>query len=253
MTYHSRPTINITLTKRKRTMNRTFTVVDSTTQKTSTFQSTAETLAELKADLRAHSINYNGMTIYEGISKTELKSDNSALPHDVPYKGGTTNNLVFRLTKSEKNIKSGAMSRPEAYAAVKKLGLQDAIAKKYGKNFTMCKTADLIAEVEKAQKKSAALAPKAEPKKVEKPAPKKEEKKEEAAPAQKPACKKGNEEGGCAAIKGLAILTNTLVLNGVISEAEGKEVADALNVELAGAPEGTYSQAEIAAMFDFCK
>jgi hypothetical protein len=217
-------------------MNRTFTVVDSTTQKTSTFQSTAETLAELKADLRAHGINYNGMTIYEGISKTELKSDNSALPHDVPYKGGTTNNLVFRLTKSEKNIKSGAMSRPEAYAAVKKLGLQDAIAKKYGKNFTMCKTADLIAEVEKAQKKSAAPAPKAEPKKVE-----------------KPACKKGNEEGGCAAIKGLAILTNTLVLNGVISEAEGKEVADALNVELAGAPEGTYSQAEIAAMFDFCK
>lgn len=228
-------------------MNRTFTVVDSATQKTSTFQSTAETLAELKADLRAHGINYNGMTIYEGVSKTELKSDNSALPHDVPYKGGTTNNLVFRLTKSEKNIKSGAMSRPEAYAAVKKLGLQDAIAKKYGKNFTMCKTADLIAEVEKAQK-SAAPAPK-----VEKPAPKKEEKKEEAAPAQKPACKKGNEEGGCAAIKGLAILTNTLVLNGVISEAEGKEVADALNVELAGAPEGTYSQAEIAAMFDFCK
>ena len=223
-------------------MNRTFTVVDSTTQKTSTFQSTAETLAELKADLRAHGINYNGMTIYEGISKTELKSDNSALPHDVPYKGGTTNNLVFRLTKSEKNIKSGTMSRPEAYAAVKKLGLQDAIAKKYGKNFTMCKTADLIAEVEKAQKKSAAPAPKAEPKKVEKPAP-----------SQKPACKKGNEEGGCAAIKGLAILTNTLVLNGVISETEGKEVADALNVELAGAPEGTYSQAEIAAMFDFCK
>lgn len=209
-------------------MNRTFTVVDSATQKTSTFQSTAETLAELKADLRAHGINYNGMTIYEGISKTELKSDNSALPHDVPYKGGTTNNLVFRLTKSEKNIKSGAMSRPEAYAAVKKLGLQDAIAKKYGKNFTMCKTADLIAEVEKAQKKSAA-------------------------PAQKPTCKKGNEKDGCAAIKGLAILTNTLVLNGVISEAEGKEVADALNVELAGAPEGTYSQAEIAAMFDFCK
>ena len=226
-------------------MNRTFTVVDSATQKTSIFQSTAETLAELKADLRAHGINYNGMTIYEGISKTELKSDDSALPHDVPYKGGITNNLVFRLTKSEKNIRSGAMSRSEAYAAVKKLGLQDAIAKKYGKNFTMCKTADLIAEVEKAQNKSAAPTPKAEPKKVEK--------KEEATPTQKPACKKGNEEGGCAAINGLAILTNTLVLNGVISEAEGKEVADALNVELAGAPEGTYSQAEIAAMFDFCK
>lgn len=208
-------------------MNRKFTVVDSATQKTIVFDSTAETLAELKADLRAHNINYNGMTIYEGVSKTELKSDNSALPHDVPYKGGTTNNLVFRLTKAEKNIKSGAMSRPEAYAAVKKLGLADTIKAKYGKNFTQCSTADLIAEVEKAEKKN-------------QPAPKEEKK--------APVC---NNDNDCVAVKGLAILTNTLVLNGVISETEGKEVADAMNIELAGTPDGTYSQAEIAAMFDF--
>ncbi len=212
-------------------MNRKFTVVDSATQKTIVFDSTAETLAELKADLRAHNINYNGMTIYEGVSKTELKSDNSALPHDVPYKGGTTNNLVFRLTKAEKNIKSGAMSRPEAYAAVKKLGLADAIKAKYGKNFTQCSTADLIAEVEKTEKKS-------------QPAPEATPKKEKKAPA----C---NNDNDCVAVKGLAILTNTLVLNGVISETEGKEVADAMNIELAGTPDGTYSQAEIAAMFDF--
>lgn len=216
-------------------MNRKFTVVDSATQKTVVFDSTAETLAELKADLRAHNINYNGMTIYEGVSKTELKSDNSALPHDVPYKGGTTNNLVFRLTKAEKNIKSGTMSRPEVYAAVKKLGLADAIKAKYGKNFTQCSTADLIAEVEKAEKKNQP-APEATPK-----ATPKEEKKA-------PVC---NNDNDCVAVKGLAILTNTLVLNGVISETEGKEVADAMNIELAGAPDGTYSQAEIAAMFDF--
>lgn len=220
-------------------MNRKFTVVDSATQKTVVFDSTAETLAELKADLRAHNINYNGMTIYEGVSKTELKSDNSALPHDVPYKGGTTNNLVFRLTKAEKNIKSGAMSRLEAYTAVKKLGLADTIKAKYGKNFTQCSTADLVAEIEKAQKKSQpAPAPKA-PVKKEEAAPRKEEK----------VCKQNNND--CVAIKGVAILTNTLVLNGIISEAEGQEVADAMSVELAGAPEGTYSQAEIAAMFDF--
>lgn len=216
-------------------MNRKFTVVDSATQKTVVFDSTAETLAELKADLRAHNINYNGMTIYEGVSKTELKSDNSALPHDVPYKGGTTNNLVFRLTKAEKNIKSGAMSRLEAYAAVKKLGLADTIKAKYGKNFTQCSTADLIAEVEKAEKKNQPA-----PKDTPKDTPKEEKK--------AAVC---NNDNDCVAVKGLAILTNTLVLNGVISETEGKEVADAMNIELAGAPDGTYSQAEIAAMFDF--
>lgn len=219
---------------------RTITVVETSTQTTKNFQSSATTLAELKADFRSNGINYNGMAIYEGLSKTELKRDDQLLPHDVPYKGNTTNNLVFRLTKSEKNIRSGAMDRKEAMAMVKKLGIAGAINKKYGKNFTQCKTVDLIAEVEKAQKKDAA--PKTEAKPAEKPAPKKEET-QNAAPA-KPA---KPVEGG-AVVEAIASLTNALVVNGTISEAEGGKVAAILGVQLEGAPAGTYSQAELAAI-----
>ena len=129
--------------------------------------SAATTLAELKADLRQYGIDYDGMTFYEGTSKVELKDDTSVLPHDVLYKGQTTNELVFMLTNTNKKIKSGAdMSRADAYAAIKAKSLQGECMKRFGKNFTMCKTADLIALInEKSALKPAPTAPaKAEPK-----------------------------------------------------------------------------------------
>lgn len=127
---------------------RKITVVQTKNQKKSVIMSAATTLAELKSDLRANGINYNGMTFFEGTSKVELRNDASVLPHDVPYKGIVTNELVFMLTNTDKKIRSGAMSRMEAYAEIKRRGLQDACLKKFGKNFTMCKTADLIALVQ---------------------------------------------------------------------------------------------------------
>lgn len=141
---------------------RKITVVQTKNQKKSVIMSAATTLAELKSDLRANGIDYDGMTFFEGTSKVELKNDASVLPHDVPYKGIVTNELVFMLTNTNKKIRSGAMSRTEAYNAIKSMGLQSACVKKFGKNFTMCKTADLIALVQD----SGALkpAPKAEAK-----------------------------------------------------------------------------------------
>lgn len=127
---------------------RKITVVQTKNQKKDVIMSAATTLAELKSDLRANGIDYNGMTFFEGTSKVELKNDASVLPHDVPYKGIVTNELVFMLTNTNKKIRSGAMSRMEAYAEIKRRGLQDACLKKFGKNFTMCKTADLIALVQ---------------------------------------------------------------------------------------------------------
>lgn len=124
--------------------SRKITVVQTKNQKKSVIMSAATTLAELKADLRDNGIDYDGMTFFEGTSKVELKTDDSVLPHDVPYKGTITNELVFMLTNINKKIKSGAMSRMEAYNAIKSMGLQDACVKKFGKNFTMCKTDDLI-------------------------------------------------------------------------------------------------------------
>lgn len=128
--------------------SRKITVVQTKNQKKSVIMSAATTLAELKSDLRANGIDYNDMTFFEGTSKVELKNNASVLPHDVPYKGIVTNELVFMLTNTNKKIRSGAMSRMEAYAEIKRRGLQDACLKKFGKNFTMCKTADLIALVQ---------------------------------------------------------------------------------------------------------
>lgn len=86
---------------------RKITIVSTKTQKKSVIMSAATTLAELKTDLRQNGIDYTGMTFYEGTSKTELKNDASVLPHDVPYKGILTNELVFMLTNTNKKIRSG--------------------------------------------------------------------------------------------------------------------------------------------------
>ena len=148
---------------------RKITVVQTKNQKKSVIMSAATTLAELKSDLRANGIDYDGMTFFEGTSKVELKNDASVLPHDVPYKGTVTNELVFMLTNTNKKIRSGAaiISRAEAYSAIKSMGLQDACVKKFGKNFTMCKTTDLIALIQSNDALKPA-APKAEAKKEEK-------------------------------------------------------------------------------------
>lgn len=150
---------------------RKITVVQTKNQKKSVIMSAATTLAELKSDLRANDIDYDGMTFFEGTSKVELKNDASVLPHDVPYKGIVTNELVFMLTNTNKKIRSGAatMSRAEAYNAIKSMGLQNACVKKFGKNFTMCKTIDLIALIQSnGDAEPASVAPKAEAKKEEK-------------------------------------------------------------------------------------
>ena len=155
---------------------RKITVVSTQTQRKSVITTGAETLAELKSALDEAGIDYEGMTFYEGTSRTELKDNASVLPKNVPYKGTTTNELVFMLTNANKKIRSGAtnMSRMEAYNAIKSMGLQNACVEKFGKNFTMCKTADLIALVQDySASKPASVAPKAEAKaeeKVEAPA-----------------------------------------------------------------------------------
>lgn len=195
---------------------RKITVVQTKNQKKSVIMSAATTLAELKSDLRANGIDYDGMTFFEGTSKVELKNDASVLPHDVPYKGIITNELVFMLTNTNKKIRSGAMSRIEAYNAIKSMGLQDACVKKFGKNFTMCKTADLIALVQN----NGAL----------KPAPKAETKKEEKVEA--PASK-GGECVDIVARTAINKLVEILENNGTIEEYEKEEVLGILGSEVA--------------------
>lgn len=226
---------------------RKITVVSTRNQKKSVIMSAATTLAELKADLRQNGIDYDGMTFYEGTSKVELKDDASVLPHDVPYKGQTTNELVFMLTNTNKKIKSGAMSRADAYAAIKANGLQEECVKRFGKNFTMCKTADLIALVNEKS------APKPAPAKEEKVAkPKKEEPKTQTSTAEIVDTK-----ARAAISELLTILTD----NGVICDDEVEEIEDILGgkVEVTASEDykpssaSPYSDDEIDRMFDFTR
>ena len=221
---------------------RKITVVSTRNQKKSVIMSAATTLAELKADLRQNGIDYTGMTFYEGTSKVELKDDASILPHDVLYKGQTTNELVFMLTNTNKKIKSGAdMSRADAYAAIKAKGLQGECMKRFGKNFTMCKTVDLIALInEKSASKPAPTAPaKAEPK----------------------------EQSGTTEYvdtKARAALSRLLTIledNATLEDDEAEEIKDILSGKVNAATSedykpssaSPYSDDEIDRMFDFAK
>lgn len=151
-----------------------FVLSNSSNQKS--IMSEAETLGALKADMRRAGISYEGMTFYEGRTRTELKDDASVLPVNVPVpaKGTnpatTTNDLVFMLTTANKKIKSGALSpeRKNALEEIKAKGLGAAVTAKFGKNATQCKTPDLLtflAEQSKPTSQVATKAPKA--KKVE--------------------------------------------------------------------------------------
>lgn len=213
---------------------RKITVIQTKNQKKSVIMSAATTLAELKSDLRANGIDYDGMTFFEGTSKVELKNDASVLPHDVPYKGTITNELVFMLTNTNKKIRSGAvaMSRTEAYSAIKSMGLQDACVKKFGKNFTMCKTADLIALVQSnSAAKPAPAAPKAEAKKEETPV------NTPVAPTSN-----GGECVDAVARAAISRLVEILEENGTIEDYEKEEVIDILGgkVAVSDAPSEEY-------------
>lgn len=221
---------------------RKVTIINSKSQSQKVIQdSKATTLGELKQEMRERGIDYTGMTFFEGHMRAELKDDAAPLPTNIPYKGQVVNDLIFMLTAPEKKVKSGAMSRAEVYAEIKKRGLQGACVDKFGKNFTQCSTADLISLIEKNSTK-AAPAPKAE-KPVE-AAPAAPAKAEEAPVApETPAT-------GCNCSKALAILTEALYENDTIEE----ETYDAVMATLKGgsynAPE-KMSKREIDEMFGF--
>lgn len=202
---------------------RKITVVQTKNQKKSVIMSSATTLAELKSDLRANGIDYDGMTFFEGTSKVELKNDASVLPHDVPYKGTITNELVFMLTNTNKKIRSGSMSRSEILDTIKSMGLQAACMKKFGKNPTNCKSADLIALIQNND----ALKPAPATLKTEAKAETKKEKEEEA-PA--------SNDGECVDTVARAAINKLVEIledNGTIEDYEKEEVLGILGGEVA--------------------
>lgn len=224
---------------------RKVTIINNKTQSQKVIQaSSATTLGELKREMREAGIEYEGMTFFEGHLRAELKDDASILPTNIPYKGQVVNDLTFLLTAPEKKIKSGAMSRAEAYNAIKARGLQDECVKRFGKNFTMCKTQDLIDLLSEG---SAKAVPVKEEKKevVKEKATKevKETKKEEEKP-EVTATSEGNVAGA------LEVLLEDLYGSDVIEEGTYDRAMAVLKGTTYKAPE-KMSRSEINKMFDF--
>ena len=121
---------------------RIITIVSTANSSKVELETEATSLGELKAAMRQANIAYDGMTFYEGLTKSELVDDASILPHDVVRNGQTTNNLVFMLTNTNKKIRSG-YDRLELYNIIKAKGLAEECKERLGKNFTMCKTSEL--------------------------------------------------------------------------------------------------------------
>ena len=220
---------------------RKVTIINNKTQSQKVIQaSAATTLGELKREMREAGIEYEGMTFFEGHLRAELKDDASILPTNIPYKGQVVNDLTFLLTAPEKKIKSGAMSRAEAYNAIKARGLQNECVKRFGKNFTMCKTQDLIDLLGEG-------APVKEEKKevVKEKATKevKETKKEEEKPVVT-ATSEGNVVGA------LEVLLEDLYVSDVMEEDTYNRAMAVLKGTIYKAPE-KMSRSEINKMFDF--
>ena len=121
---------------------RKITIISTKNHSTKVINSAATTLGELKTDLDNAGIGYTDCTFFEGLTKTELKNNDAILPHDVPYKGTITNNLVFMITNASKKIKSG-IDRKSIIAEIKAKNLTEVVKNTYGKNYTNCKTEDL--------------------------------------------------------------------------------------------------------------
>lgn len=193
-----------------------FTIVDTRSNNIKTINSNATTIAELKRDFRREGIDFADMAIQEGLTHVELDMNNDSfvLPTDVPMRNGsgTTNNLVFRITQKSKKIKSGAMTRKEAYEYIKAHNLADVIAKKYGRNYTVVKTDELVKTIEEAT------------------------------------CDTECQAQPCNVVHVLTELINKLVSTGTISDMDGVELTGMLGTQL-NTYVGEYTKSEIDAMF----
>jgi hypothetical protein len=223
---------------------RKVTIINNKTQSQKVIQaSSATTLGELKREMRKAGIEFEGMTFFEGHLRAELKDDASILPTNIPYKGQVVNDLTFLLTAPEKKIKSGAMSRAEAYNAIKARGLQDECVKRFGKNFTMCKTQNLIDLLSEGGAPA-----KEEKKEVVKEKPVKKEVAKEPVKEEKVVGAAASSEGNVAGA--LEILLEDLYGSDVIEEGTYDRAMAVLKGTTYSAPE-KMSKAEINKMFDF--
>ena len=143
---------------------RKVTIVNNNEQRQNVIEnSEATTLGELKAELLKAGIPFEGCTFLEGHMRAELVDDAAPLPETVMFRGQPTTDLVFLLTTPSKKVNSGS-ERTDIYGQIKSLKLEDECYKRFGKNFTQCKTSDLKALVEEKSSKEGKKAAKVDKK-----------------------------------------------------------------------------------------
>lgn len=219
-------------------MSRKVTVLVESTQSKVVFESNATTLGELKNELRERQVRYDSDCVFkEAASKTILASDESVLPSNIPWKGQVTNDLVFMVTAPQKKIRSGVMDRKEAYAKVKKLGLQGKIQEHEGKNFTQCSTAVLISYIEKKERAGENVSKKT-------PAPIAKEKTVKADAHTMPA-------SGKEMMSNLRNLLDEMVSKGVLMQHDADNIWGVANGQPALLVEREQSYEELAEQFNF--
>ena len=119
-------------------MERKVTILSNKGTNTKVINTLATTRGELELDMTAAGINFEGMSFFEGISKTELMDLNSVLPSNLTYKGQITNDLVILLTVKNKKIASGLdRNRREIYKEIADNNFQDEISSTYNKSYTI--------------------------------------------------------------------------------------------------------------------
>ena len=227
-------------------MERKVTVLSYKGTNTVVINSTATTLAELKAEMSAHNIDFEGMSIFEGISKTELMDDTTILPSNLPYKGVVTNDLVILLSVKDKKITSGASAREAVYATIRANNLQAEVQKKFGRNFTQVSTLDLVEFTTKVLAKKETASKKEEVKDTPKEAASAISSKLDLNPLE-------------ALMVGFGILVGHLYVNGLVDE----DCINDINVAYGGRfailetvkeeEKSPYSSEELNEMFDFVK
>lgn len=129
-------------------MSRKIMVVSNQNNTRRMVESNATTREELEQELRNLGIETNGMSFFEGFSRTELTDPNSQLPATVMYKGRETTDLIIMLTPNAiKKVANGSLhTREELYKIIKEYGLEDDIKGEFGEHYTDLST-EILDEV----------------------------------------------------------------------------------------------------------
>ena len=77
---------------------RTITVYQTRGQQTVKVETSANTWGELKRDLSANNVDYSGMKVIIGETKTVLELDNAVLPKGLTVGGQVTDNCTIFLS-----------------------------------------------------------------------------------------------------------------------------------------------------------